>query len=113
MPRTTRTFIALPVPAAIRSKLEGLRLSLGPELQRARWGGPDGFRLTLAFLGDVADTDLNAVCLAVAEVVRDRPRFDLTVRGLGTFPDPSRPRVLWAGIAGDLDALTSLQKSVF
>lgn len=113
MPRTTRTFIALPLPGAVRSKLEAIQRSLAPEVPGARWVGPDAFHLTLAFLGDVPDTDLNAVCVAVAEAVRGRPRFDLEIRGLGAFPDPTRPRVLWAGAVGDLDALTAVQKDVF
>ncbi len=113
MPRTTRTFLALPLPGAVRSKLDALQRSLAPEIAGARWVGRDEYHLTLAFLGDVADTDLNAVCLAVAESAREIPRFDLEVRGLGTFPDSSRPRVLWAGIVGDLDALATTRQSVF
>jgi RNA 2',3'-cyclic 3'-phosphodiesterase len=113
MPRTTRTFIALPLPGAVRSKLETLQKTLTPEAAGARWVDRAAFHLTLAFLGDVGDADLNAVCLAVAESVRDHARFSLRARGLGTFPDPSRPRVLWAGIGGDLDALASVQRAVF
>jgi 2'-5' RNA ligase len=93
--------------------LEARQRALAPEVEGARWVGTEALHLTLAFLGDVLDTDLNAVCLAVAEPVRDRPPFDLEVRGLGAFPDPSRPRVLWAGVVGDLDALNAVQKSVF
>lgn len=113
MPRTTRTFVALSPPDAIRSRLEALQKALAPSFDGARWLGPDAFHLTLAFLGDVADTDLNAVCLAVARAVGEVPRFSLEVRGLGSFPDAARPRVLWAGIEGELDALTSVQRRVF
>ncbi|HEY2154395.1 MAG TPA: RNA 2',3'-cyclic phosphodiesterase [Isosphaeraceae bacterium] len=113
MPRTTRTFIALPVPGAVRTKLEALQKTLAPGVEGARWVGPDAFHLTLAFLGDVADPDLNAVCLAVAESVRRQPRFSLEVRGLGAFPDAQRPRILWAGIEGDLDALAAVQRAAF
>jgi 2'-5' RNA ligase len=113
MPRTTRTFIALPLPGAVRSKLEALQRALGHEIRGARWLGPEQLHLTLAFLGDVEDTDLNAVCLAVADAVRERPRFTLEIRGLGVFPDPARPRVLWAGILGDLAMLNDVQRSVF
>jgi 2'-5' RNA ligase len=112
MPRSTRTFIAIPLPGAVRSKLEALQRSLAPSIAGARWVGPDAFHLTLAFLGDVPDPDLNAVCLAVAESVRRQTRFGLEVRGLGAFPDASRPRVVWAGVVGDLDALSAMQKSV-
>ena len=113
LPRTTRTFIALPLPGAVRSKLEALQTSLAPAVEGARWVGPEAFHLTLAFLGDVADPDLNAVCLAVAGSVRNLPRFSLEVRGLGAFPDAGRPRVLWAGIEGDLDALAAVRRAAF
>ncbi len=113
MPRTTRTFIALPLPAAVRARLEALQQALAPAVEGARWVGPEAFHLTLAFLGDVADPDLNALCLAVAESVRKQPRFSLEVRGLGAFPDAARPRVLWAGIEGDRDPLASVQQAVF
>lgn len=113
MPRTTRTFIALPLPTAVRSKIEGLQRLLAPKVDGARWVGADSLHLTLAFLGDVADADLNALCLAVAESVRSRPRFDLNVRGVGVFPESSPPRVLWAGLDGDLEPLASLHKAVF
>lgn len=113
MPRTTRTFIALPLPGPIRSGLEGLQRSLGAEVAGARWVGPEAFHLTLAFLGDVADADLNAVCLAVSESARGHRRFDLAIRGLGAFPKPDRPRVLWAGVVGDLDALSAVQRDLY
>lgn len=113
MPQTTRTFIALPLPGAVRSKLEALQRALGQEIPGARWVGPESLHLTLAFLGDVHDTDLNAVCRAVAESVRERSRFSLEIVGLGAFPNPTRPRVLWAGIGGDVDLLNDVQRSVF
>jgi 2'-5' RNA ligase len=113
MPRTTRTFIALPLPGALRTKLEAIQKALAPKVDGARWVGPDAFHLTLAFLGDVADPDLNAVCLAVAESVREQRRFTLEVRGLGAFPGAGHPRVLWAGIEGDLDALAAVQRAAF
>lgn len=112
MPRTTRTFIALPLPDPVRAKLARLRQALAPEVPSARWVGPDEYHLTLAFLGDVDEIDLNAVCTAASESVRGIPRFDLEVRGLGAFPDPARPRVLWAGVVGDLGALEATRKAV-
>ena len=35
---------------------------------------------------------------ALAGAVTDRPAFQLALSGLGAFPSPVRPRVLWAGI---------------
>jgi 2'-5' RNA ligase len=112
MARSTRTFIALPIPNPLKSKLERLQRLIAPDLPGASWVEPAGFHLTLAFLGDVDDTHLNHVCKAVAEAVKDLPPFGLTIKGLGAFPDASKPRVLWAGITGDIELLTGLRKAV-
>jgi RNA 2',3'-cyclic 3'-phosphodiesterase len=113
MPPTTRTFIAIPIPALLRSKLERLQGLSATGLEGARWVEPAGFHLTLAFLGDVHDTDLSRVCVAVNEAIRDIPRFDLSIKGLGAFPDPALPRVLWAGVEGDLETLATTQKAAY
>jgi RNA 2',3'-cyclic 3'-phosphodiesterase len=113
MPRTTRTFIAIPIPAVLKARLERLQGLSATGIEGARWVEPAGFHLTLAFLGDVHDTDLSSVCVAVTEAIRGIPRFDLSIKGLGAFPDPARPRVLWAGVEGDLQTLAATQKAAF
>jgi 2'-5' RNA ligase len=113
MPHTTRTFIALPIPASLKAKLERLQRLIAPSLPDARWVEPAGFHITLAFLGDVDDLHLSSVCNAVAESVRGFSPIDLTIRSLGAFPDMSRPRVFWVGIEGDLEELAALQAAVF
>ena len=113
MSKTTRTFIALPLPDPLKAKLERLQRLIAPSVPGAQWVAPEEFHLTLAFLGDVEDIDLSRVCTAVTDAVRDQPINIYTIKSLGGFPDMSRPRVLWAGIAGDIDALTSLQARIF
>ncbi len=69
--------------------------------------------MTLAFLGDVPDGDLNAVCQAVAEASEPFSPFELRIESVGAFPNPLRPRVLWAGLtAADLTPLQELQKAI-
>ena len=87
--RTTRTFVAIPVPDSLGSKLTRLQTLLAPDLPGVRWSVVSPFHLTLAFLGDVADTELNKVCRTVEEVAADFPPFDLRLEGLGVFPNPS------------------------
>ena len=50
--------------------------------------------------GRRARPDLNAVCRAVAEAAGPSPSFELRLEGLGAFPSPARPRVIWAGPDG-------------
>lgn len=113
MARTTRTFIAVAVPDTLGQKLTRLQTLLAPELPGARWSETSPFHLTLAFLGDVADTDLNDVCNATTRAVSALPAFDLRLEGLGAFPDPVRPRVVWVGAIGPgVAPLEALQQKV-
>jgi len=113
MARTTRTFIAVAVPETLGQKLTRLQTLLAPELPGARWSETSPFHLTLAFLGDVADTDLNDVCSATTSAVSALPTFDLRLEGLGAFPDPARPRVVWVGAIGPgVAPLEALQQKV-
>ena len=113
MPSSSRTFIALPIPPVQRTRLGRLQGLIAPELPNARWVEPDQFHLTLAFIGDVPDVDLNHFCRAVADAAVGFDPFVINLQSLGAFPDADRPRVVWVGVTGPgLDALTGLQGAV-
>jgi 2'-5' RNA ligase len=113
MPDTTRTFLAVAVPDDLNTKLNRLQQQLAGEVPEARWAMIPPFHATLAFLGDVVDADLPAVCRAAADAVAGFGPFELTLEGIGAFPSPARPRVVWAGVAGaGLDALRQVQAAV-
>jgi 2'-5' RNA ligase len=113
MPATTRTFIAIALPHDQAVALDQLCQGIAPEAPGWRWVPPGHFHITLSFLGDVADTDLDNLNRAIGEAVSPMEPFELEPAGLGAFPDPRRPRTLWAGIRGPgLDALGRLQAAV-
>ena len=112
---TVRVFVALDLPAPAKETLRATIGALEPELgPGVRWVDPAGIHLTLKFLGNidagaVADL-LRAMESAAGEF--ERPSFKLNLAELGVFPNPREPRVLWAGVAGDLAALERLQELV-
>jgi RNA 2',3'-cyclic 3'-phosphodiesterase len=113
MPDTTRTFLALALPSAISPKLERLQARLEQDIRQGRLSTPRPWHITLAFLGDVPHADLLAVCRTAEEVAAQHPRLMLKLQGVGAFPDPVRPRVIWAGVAGPgLDALGEMQSDL-
>jgi 2'-5' RNA ligase len=113
MPKTTRTFVALALPATSGAKLTRLQSLLEPQVPAARWTRTEPFHLTLAFLGDVDDTDLHKVCKAVAQAAAPFPQFELQVESIGAFPSATRPRVLWAGLTAANDSpLFPLQRAI-
>lgn len=87
-----RLFYALALPAAVKERLVSIRAPL----TGARWQREDQLHLTVVFLGSVDESQL----AAIREAGRELPAepFDLTIRGLGCFGLPERPKYLWAGI---------------
>lgn len=54
--------------------------------------------LTLRFLGERAPDEAERIGDALAAAVRPVAPFDLTLGGIGAFPSPARPRVVWIGV---------------
>jgi 2'-5' RNA ligase len=69
---------------------------------------PEQWHVTLAFLGEVAESGLPAVEGAVAEAVATAEPGTLRLGGGGRFGTS----VLWAGVRGDLDLLKALAESL-
>ena len=77
-----------------------------------RWVDPEGIHLTLKFLGDIEPALVEDVLRAMEQAASGTAPFQLHLDGLGVFPNLRRPRVLWAGVGGDMDALGALQEKV-
>jgi RNA 2',3'-cyclic 3'-phosphodiesterase len=113
MASTTRTFIAVAVPEVLGQKLTRLQTLLAPDVPDARWSTTMPFHLTLAFLGDVDDTELVEICRVSAAAVAGLEPFPIRLEGLGVFPSPTRPRVVWVGATcPGVAPLETLQKEV-
>jgi 2'-5' RNA ligase len=95
-----RAFIALEIPASIQQAIQqqtaGLRKSADSSL--VRWVPADNLHLTLKFLGDVSSTNLQFVTQMLSREADQHPSFSMEISGIGAFPNPRRPRVIWIGI---------------
>ncbi len=99
-----RCFVALDLPDGVRGALEAMQARLRAAAPRAdvRWVAPGSLHLTLKFLGTVTEERSEAVHGVLEALARTTPPIDASCAGLGVFPGPRRPRVVWAGIADGL-----------
>ena len=113
-PESLRLFAALELPSAWAGRLAEVIASLKASLPGGgvRWVRSEGIHLTLKFYGDVAPGTVPALQSALARAAASVPPISLEMEGLGVFPNLSRPRVIWADVAGDVERLTALQKAV-
>ncbi len=99
-----RAFLALSLPAEVRSTLAALQRQLQGEWPaRTSWARADQLHLTLRFLGEVEPSSARMLADALRPPLTALAPFSLTISGLGAFPSPSRPSVIWAGVAPCLD----------
>ncbi len=115
---TIRAFIAIDLPPAVKDALGEVARALGERVLRGavRWVRPEQMHLTLRFLGDTPTDGLPAVQQAMdAAAAASRP-FALRLGGVGCFPNSSRPRVVWVGLAapggGDSAPLLALKAAL-
>jgi RNA 2',3'-cyclic 3'-phosphodiesterase len=95
-----RCFVAVPLDDSIRSSLsrsvaEWRRESPADAL---RWADPEGWHLTLAFLGDVEPERLSDIEGRVASIALEHAATQVETARLGTFPRPGSARTLWYGV---------------
>ncbi len=69
-----------------------------------RWALPEQWHLTLAFLPDVADRDLEELEDSLGAACARFAPLRLRLAGAGAFPGPIDARVLWLGVRGSDDA---------
>ena len=107
-----RLFVALEPPEPVRRRLaalaDELRRGAGRAADDVRWVRPENVHLTLQFLGAVPEERVAAVEAALREAAADGRPLSLSLRGAGGFPNARRPRVLWAGLEGDVASLAAL-----
>ena len=96
-----RAFIAVDVPPEVKNHLSSVSTALGSLDLDARLAPVASLHLTLRFLGNVEKSRLPGIGVAIRRCARRLPPFSLEVRNLGAFPSRRRPRIVWAGIAGD------------
>lgn len=94
---------------------ERVRAALGAAIERLReaardvaWVAPANLHLTLKFLGQVDGRRLDEIAAGLRDAVAGSGAFDAVVTGLGAFPSPTRPRVVWAGVGEGARRLTDL-----
>lgn len=87
-----------------------LKDALGtPPPVRMGWVPPPNIHATVKFYGNLFEAQLPALVDAAREAAQGVRPFALVARGLGAFPSPARPRVLWVGLRDGADALAALR----
>jgi 2'-5' RNA ligase len=107
-----RVFIALELPLAIKEAVAAIQRELMTSEAHVGWVRPEGMHLTLKFLGEVLPSRLLEIETALSSAAEGTGSLKITVHGIGVFPNPKNPRVIWLGIRPEDDRLKRLQERI-
>ena len=107
-----RTFFGFKLPREVSSTASVLRTLVHDPKNAVRWVKGENIHLTVRFLGATPKTVIPELETALRERLKDVFAMTAYVDGTGVFPVPSRPRVLWMGVAGDVEAIQDLEVAV-
>jgi len=113
-PEKLRLFVAIFPPPRLLANLQCSVQQLAKILppRSVRWTPPEQVHLTLAFLGSTPAARLDEIQSVLCAACHAGRRRTVRLAGLGCFPNSRRPRILWAGLAGDMPPLHELQKAI-
>jgi len=109
-----RCFVAIELGEAILQGLGRVQalLKRDPAGRYGRWVRPEGIHLTLKFLGDVPAKQVDQIAVAVRDASNGINPFEVSIGGLGCFPNSRLPRVIWVGVKDLSGELLRLQRAV-
>lgn len=112
--RPWRLFVAVPLGDELRASMAAAvdAWRRRPEADGLRWTDPDGWHVTLAFLGGTDASRLPTLLPALERAASSSPPFRLETGGIGGFPSARRARVAWYGVSDPERRLRALAASV-
>jgi RNA 2',3'-cyclic 3'-phosphodiesterase len=93
-----RLFVAIDIPADLKDALRYFVSRLRPTAEIG-WSPLDNLHITTKFIGEWPESRLDEMKRTLVSVPI-KGAINITVKGLGWFPNPRRPRVFWAGVDG-------------
>ncbi|MBC8403364.1 MAG: RNA 2',3'-cyclic phosphodiesterase [Candidatus Marinimicrobia bacterium] len=110
--RLLRTFIALSVPTQVRTVQDMLKTTIEAQRKVLKWVHPNSIHVTVKFNGPTPEDLIPRLNDRLNNLVAQFQPLTMQITGTGCFPTPSRPRVLWLGLEGDLKQLHVLVQQV-
>jgi|TARA_B100000959_G_scaffold18261_3_gene17639 2'-5' RNA ligase len=104
-----RLFFGIDIPDQTLSNTEKLLNSFSISSSHVKWVRTAHLHITLKFLGDVEEKNISAICSAANNIAKNFEPINLSVVGMGVFPNRYRPKVIWLGVNGDIEDLACLE----
>ncbi len=110
--KPVRAFIAVELPDRIKENIASLNKELKEKEIPIKPVSRENLHLTLKFLGLTPPGRMEKIKTGLDDLASGTEHFSLSFRGVGSFPSPERPLILWAGAGDGNRAILSLQRKL-
>ena len=98
MSERIRCFIAIELPEDLKNQIGQYISELRPLAPEIKWVRKNALHITLKFLGEIPSARVDQIVAALMPLHQQSTAVNITITGLGAFPNEKRPRVIWLGI---------------
>ncbi len=105
-----RTFLALEPSREIQQELSAVQRHLRKVAPGVGWVKEENIHLTVKFFGSIEEEEILTIVETIRNENEETPFFSASIKGLGIFPRPQRPRVIWAGMEEGAEQLCRIQE---
>jgi 2'-5' RNA ligase len=107
MPEPIRSFLAFDIESdTVLNRLAAAQRQLLQTGADVKLVEPQNIHITIRFLGNITPTTVENIFDEMKQV--QFTPFNVQIKGLGAFPNPRYPRVVWAGITEGAEQLQSV-----
>jgi 2'-5' RNA ligase len=98
-----RTFLSLNLNSSLKEKISEIQKKLQVYLKEhpIKWEDPEKFHLTLRFLGDIEENSAEQLKNDLESIEFDFDMLNFQSSGIGFFPNPKRPNVVFVELHED------------
>ena len=107
-----RSFIAISLPEPVKSDIAAIVDRLRPASPPARWVPAENLHLTVKFLDEIREDQVQPITDAIGRASTTVAPFDIHLSGFGVFPNERKARIFWIGIEAGVDILRPLARAI-
>lgn len=106
-----RAFLAAEIDEELKEKIAEVQEQLKEADAPVKYVEPHNLHFTFKFFGEIDKEKSGEIVSAVETKVQNYSPFELSIKGVGIFPNPRYIRVVWLGV-GDSGPFSRLQMAL-
>ncbi len=107
-----RLFVAIDIDDNARYRISDVISKLKDSDYDVKWVRPENLHITLKFLGEVHEDEIEGVVKGISDAVKDIGRFTLEIGEVGYFGNPRFVKVIWISVKEGRNEMINLAKTI-